>query len=355
MGCMTVSLMRGVGAGLLVTVLLGGAAQAQRRPMDIPDTTQKDAPQQGRTRLYLTDGTYQLVLSYKVVGKVVRYRSAERNGEVEEIPLSLVDMTATAKWASGHEAGSTEQQDRQVVLSPELAKEEAARVARTPEIATNLHLPEEDSVLVLDTFEGTPELIPLPQQGSDLNKETAHAVLKTAINPASTAHRIGSLPGPTADVQLHVEEPVFYVRVGQDDEGDTGGGTITVDTHGASGRATPDGGAEASEYVIERLDPRQDARIVDSFRIAMLDSNAKQRDVIEMNGELLPGGKWVKLTPKERLDFGEYALVEVLSAQAVNLNVWDFGVHSAAAENVEAIRPEAPRPAALERRQLDPQ
>lgn len=350
---MMVMRMRVVGFGLLLMVLMGGAAQAQRRPMDIPDTTQKDGPQQGRTRLYLTDGTYQLVLSYKVVGKVVRYRSAERDGELEEIPLSLVDLAATAKWANGHATGVTDQ-ERQVVLSPELAKEEAARAARIPEVAPNLHLPEEDSVLVLDTFEGTPELVPLPQQGSDLNKETAHAVLKTAINPASTAHRIGSLPGPTADVQLHVDDPVFYVRVGEDDEGDAGGAAITVDTHGASGRATPSGGAEASEYVIERLDPRQDARIVDSFRIAMLDSNLKQRDVIEVKAELLPGGKWVKLTPREKLEFGEYALVEVLSAQDVNLNVWDFGVHSAVKENVEAIRPEVPRPATLERRQPDP-
>jgi hypothetical protein len=50
------------------------------------------------------------------------------------------------------------------------------------------------------------------------------------------------------------------------------------------------------------------------------------------------------------LEFGEYALIEVLSDHEINLNVWDFGVHSDAKENVEAIRPEAKKPVTLERR-----
>jgi hypothetical protein len=343
--------MRAVWAGMAVLAVVSAMpAGAQRRPMDVPDDSARSVPQQGRTRLYLTDGSYQLVLGYKVVGKVVRYRSAERDGEVEEIPLTLVDLVKTRQWADAHADGAGSSAQDHAVLSPELAKEEAERAARMPEVAPRLHLPEEDSVLVLDTFEGAPELVPVGQQGSDLNRETAHAVLKGAINPASTAHRILTLNGATADVQLHVDEPVFYVRLGKDDEDDAGGDALVVDTHGASGRATPAGGAEGSEYVIERLDARDDARLVDSFRIGMLDSGQKQRDVVEMNAEVLPGGHWLKLTPKERLEFGEYALVEVLGAGAVNLNVWDFGVHSAAKENVEAIRAEPERPAALERR-----
>ncbi|MES2392170.1 MAG: hypothetical protein V4555_11055, partial [Acidobacteriota bacterium] len=256
----------GVEAGLLA-LLVAGPAHAQRRPMDVPDTTEKGAPQQGRTRLYLADGSYQVVLGFKVVGKVVRYRSAERDGEVEEIPLTLVDMAKTKQWADEHEGGGpvTSPQDRPV-LSPELAKEETARAARMPEVAPRLRLPEEDSMLVMDTFEGGPELVPLPQQGSDLNKETAHAVLKGPINPASTPHRIVALNGYTADVQLHVDDPVFFVRVGKDDDEEASGGALVVDTHGASGRATPAGGAQGNEYVIERVDVRQDARIVDSFR-----------------------------------------------------------------------------------------
>src|SRR5579875_4055675 len=113
--------------------------QQQHRPMDVPDATQNTIPPE-RTRLILKDGTYQLVLSYRVVGDVVRYRSAERDGEEEEVPLALVDLPATEKWKKDHEPGArAPAQNGPPVLSPELAREEAARSALTPEIAPNLN------------------------------------------------------------------------------------------------------------------------------------------------------------------------------------------------------------------------
>jgi hypothetical protein len=335
--------------GCIVLFQMFSAALAQHRPMDVPDTTANDtAP--AHTRLILKDGTYQLVLSYKVVGDVVRYRSAERNGEEEEIPLSLVDLAATERWKKDHEPGA-HPADQTPVLSPELAKEEAARAALTPEVAPDLNLPEEDSVLALDTFRGTPELIPLPQSGSDLNKETGHSVQKGAINPASAPHRIADIPRQRADIQLHVPDPVFYVRVGSNDDTQiTSGGAFTVDTHGASGRATPSSGDPDNPYVIERVDVRYDERVLSSFQPTRLGTGHTQPDLIEMRSEPLPGGHWLKLRPLQPLDFGEYALVEVLGPNTVNLSVWDFGVHSDAPENVEAIHPEPKRNPSLEHR-----
>jgi hypothetical protein len=320
--------------------------------MDVPNPAQStDEPT--RTRLILKDGSYQLILSYQVVGDVVRYRSAERDGQEEEIPLALVDLAATEKWKKDHEPGAQASQSAESpVLSPELAKEEAARAALTPEVAPDLRLPEEDSVLALDTFRGTAELVPMPQSGSDLNKETAHGMLKGTINPASSPHRITDIPRERADIQLHVPDPVFYVRVngGNDEDLVTSGGAFTVDTHGASGRATPSGGDPNNAYVVERVDVRADVRIVDSFRIGLLGTGRTQRDLVETKAEVLPGGHWMKLTPLQPLDFGEYALIEVLGPDAVNLDVWDFGVHSDAQDNVEAIHPEPKRAPSLERR-----
>ena len=45
-------------------------------------------------RLYLKDGTYQLVREYKVEGDRLRYYTVER-GDWEEIPLELVDLKRT--------------------------------------------------------------------------------------------------------------------------------------------------------------------------------------------------------------------------------------------------------------------
>jgi len=338
-----------------VVLLLGAVhAYAQRRVMDVPDAVYPNAPV--RMRLILKDGSYQLVLDYKVVGSVVRYRSAERNGASEDVPLALVDLAATQKWAHDHTpAAVAEAAQQRSVLSPELAREEAERAARTPEVAPDLRLPEEDSILVLDTFRGTPELVPLPQQGTDLNRETAHTVQKLAINPASSPHRLLDIPGNKSDIQVHVPDPVFYVRLGKDDSDADTGGAFIVDTtdHPSIGREVPAGSAESSGYVIERLDPRMDSRVLDSFRIAWLagqPGSRAQPDIIEFKEEPLPGGHWLKLTPRAPLDFGEYALVEVLNGREVNASIWDFGVHSAAPENVEAIHPEPRRPASLERR-----
>jgi hypothetical protein len=50
----------------------------------------------------------------------------------------------------------------------------------------------------------------------------------------------------------------------------------------------------------------------------------------------------MKVVPKEPLIFGEYALMEVLSQQDVNLDVWDFGVDPTAPENKNTRMPVQP-------------
>jgi hypothetical protein len=274
----------------------------------------------------------------------VRFQSAERDGETEEIPLARVDLPATERWRQEHTTAP-----QGPVLSPELAAEETARHALRPEVAPNLRLPEEDSVLALDNYQGTPELVPLAQEGSDLNRETAHATQKLAINPASAAHQIAELAGSASEVKVHALQPAIYVRIGED-FADAPGGGMVIDTHGASGRATPAGGTERSGYVLERLDVRRDTRILSSFKIAWLDTGRTQPDVIELKQEPLPGGHWLLLTPATPLEIGEYALVEVLSGDALNLNVWDFGIHPEAKESYEAIKPDVRKPATLGRR-----
>jgi hypothetical protein len=319
-----------------------------------------------RTRLILKDGSYQVVMSYQVKGKIVSYVSAERDA-TEEIPAELIDWDATHKWERQHLA--TESVDAgqglavaatpNPAIDPELLKEEADRAAWTPEVAPDLRLPELDSVLALDTFHGAPELVPLVQSEGELNRTTGHNILKLAINPRSASHQIEQLKGVEAAVQLHVETPAIYVRLGDDSGVMRGGTPLTVDTHGAvaGGKMDASGGASSggsadSGYVMVRADVRTDTRVLASFNIGVLGGGVKQQeDVIEMASEVLPGGHWMKLTPKRPLDFGEYALMEVVSENEINLGVWDFGVHPVAPENRDAIKPEPKRPVTLERRE----
>jgi hypothetical protein len=304
-----------------------------------------------RTRLYLKDGSFQVVLSYSVKGSNVFYLSAERGAEEEIIPLNLVDLDKTHAWEQRSEA--QKQGTSPAQIDPELAKEEADRAARSPEVAKNLHLPDEDSVLVLDTYQGQPQLAILQQTDGELNRQQAHNILRQTINPMAHAHQLVEIKGQTAPVQLHVADPEIFVRMDDDDAQPTSGGAFQVDTEGNRGRKV-ESPSPKSEYVIVRVDVRRDVRIVTSFRIGLLGSSSRQADVIETTRTLMPGGHWLKIVPKEPLSFGEYALMEVIDAKTVNTGVWDFGVQPTAGPNRDAILPEVRRAPALAPRRTQP-
>ena len=320
----------------------GVAVPAQRTSLGGSQTA---APR--RLRLILKDGSYQVVFSYKVVGKRVSFVSAERNGEVEEIPAELVDLPATQRWEAQH---NPEAQQGPPMLDPELLKEEASRAALSPEVAPDLRLAPEDSVLAVDTWHGAPELVPMNQAASDLNKQTAHGIQRLKINPRAATHQLLELKGEKADVQMHVAQPEIYVRLDADEP--SAAGALTVDTHGANAAESPRRKAsEASQYVIVRVDVRQDLRVVASFDTQVVGGNTRtQQDVIETTMTPLPGGHWLKIVPQQPLLFGEYALVELLNERELNLSVWDFGVHATAPENRDVIYPEKKKPATLGRR-----
>jgi hypothetical protein len=313
----------------------------------------------------LKDGSYQVVMSYSVKGNVVSYVSAERGG-TEEIPADLVDWDKTHKWERAHAdasgdkngAGEAVGTGSAPAIDPELEKEEADRRALTPEVAPDLKLPEQDSVLALDYYQGTPELVPLVQSDGELNRETSHNVLRLTLNPRAASHAIVELKGVQSAVQMHVAQPEIYLRVGEDSGVSRSGQVFTVDTHGAGSEKrsavtneTSSGGSQYSGYVMVRADVRTDARVVASFNIgAVGDKRKPQQDVVETKTETLPGGHWMKITPVRPLDFGEYALMEIVSDNAVNSAVWDFGVHPIAPENRDVIKPQPKKPVQLERR-----
>src|SRR6185437_9179616 len=83
-------------AALLVFLAVPHGYALQGAHKTLPATDSASAPR--RTRLFLKDGSYQIVMSYRVVGNLVRYISAERDGAEEEIPLALVDFDATHRW-----------------------------------------------------------------------------------------------------------------------------------------------------------------------------------------------------------------------------------------------------------------
>jgi hypothetical protein len=349
--------------GLVVLMLGGACVQAQLASRDGKNATSSEVQSARRTRLILKDGTYQVVLRYKVVGARVTFVSAERAGEVEEIPLDLVDLDATKQWEQRHADPTVDPtvdangDERRPVpaIDPEVLKEEADRRALSPEVAPDLRLVPEDSVLALDTFHAVPELVPLLQSSGDLNKETGHSILRAVLNPNASTHEVLELKGEKSPVQLHVNDPGFYLRM--DDEAAPSGEVFSVETHGASSsEAVKEKRRTPSRYAIVRVDVRQGARVVASFHVTANGwaegAPQRQEDVVDTTATLLPGGHWTKIVPTENLLFGEYCLIEILGENQVNLSVWDFGVHPTAPENRDVIRPEK-RKGGLEKRPED--
>lgn len=319
------------------------------------DLPRESAPGAGlkRTRLYLKDGSFQVVLSYRVRGDNVFYLSAERGAEEEIIPVRLVDLDATQAWEERQRAVASGVPA--VQIDPELAREEADRAARNPEVAKDLRLPDDDSVLALDTYRGEPQLAPLQQTNGELNRQTAHNILRQTLNPLASAHQLVEIKGETAPVQLHVPDPELFVRMDDDTTSEpVHSGSFQVDTGGSKAARPLEPPSPKSEYVIVRVDVRRGVRIVTSFNLGLLGSARRQADVIETKRTLLPGGHWLKIVPREQLAFGEYALLEVLDDRTVNTCVWDFGVRPTAGPNRDAIVPEQRRAPVLAPRRSVP-
>ena len=341
--------------GLCALMVLSVPALSQRTSMTASPPSEQ-APH--RTRLILKDGSYQIVMSYRINGDRVLFISAERGGTEEQIPVALVDFDATHRWEQKHAVAAPDEMGQTKApppaIDPELQKDEDERRSLTPEVAPDLRLPEQESALALDTYQGTAELVPLTQSAGDLNQRTSHNLLRSPLNPLAASHMIVQLRGEKSMVQLHVNQPVLYMRLGDESGIRTGSAPLMVDTHGASQapavKGNDSGGSAESQYVVVRVDVRQNARVVASFSVSQLGEVRQQDDVVETITEILPGGHWLKVTPRKPLSFGEYALMEILSPRDVNLGVWDFGIHPTAPDNRDALKPVPSRPVTLERR-----
>src|SRR5262249_22326638 len=160
-------------------------------------------------RLILKDGSYQLASEWEVKGNRVRYFSAER-GEWEEVPNSMVDWDATDKFQKERNQGKPVPEAAE--LDKELEAERQADEARSPRVAPGLQLPEGGGVVLLDTFQGQPQLVELQQSGGDINRNMKTNILRAAVNPIASAKQTIEVAGPHAKVQAHALLPSIYIR-----------------------------------------------------------------------------------------------------------------------------------------------
>jgi hypothetical protein len=298
-------------------------------------------------RLILKDGSYQLVKSYEMRGDRVHYLSAERN-EWEELPSSLVDWPATEKYEKDRAAGASVPEAAQ--LDRDLDAERELEEASLPQVAPGLRLPEDSGVFLLDNYKGEPQLLEVQQTAGDLNRNTKGNILRATINPIASARQTIELEGAHAAVQSHVGVPSIYLKIDSapgDDHQGKDSREKSADDSARDATPQPQRPQQPEQAIVPfdrfrivRADVKGGKRILGAVKRAITGNVSQEQHLAKSTIDRVSGG-WLKITPTESLAPGEYAVVEMLGKEGMNLYVWDFGVNPNAPANANPWKPEA--------------
>ena len=242
-------------------------------------------------KLFLKDGSYELVKSYEVQGDRVRYYSLDRS-DWEEIPKSLVDFEATRHA----EAAKKAKQAKQLKAAEELQSQRFDIPANNGyQIKPGIRLPGNGGVYAYDGI----RVIHLIQDPAKVVTDKKRiALIMVMPGPLLKKQALVVLPSDKAAVRITVPQPVFYVE----------------DTDNWAMRAQ-----------LVPLTQRKDSRVVEKIQSGIgLGKSGEKRDAIPLERKQLAAGVY-ELKPMQPLDSGEYALGELLN-EKLNIAVWDFGI-----------------------------
>ena len=126
------------------------------------------------------------------------------------------------------------------------------------------------------------------------------------------------MKGAHAKIQSHVATPAIYVDIDQGALND-----LSLN----------------NRFRIVRADVKKDTRVIGNLKVTFTGKTSQEGNFLPTNVEKVGTGEWVKVTPAQPLPPGEYAVVEMLGQEEINLYVWDFGVNANAPANPDTWRP----------------
>jgi hypothetical protein len=238
-------------------------------------------------KLFLKDGTYQLVREYQVTEGRVRFYSIERS-EWEEMPSNMVDLKRTEQ----------ERQARDQELkkdAEEMAAEEKFEREQRNERA---RIPQEPGVYLA---EGQ-EIRTFKQAESKVNTSKGRSVLRAvAPAPVVSGKATVELEGEHSAAVVNASRPEFYMRL-----------------------------AHEERFGIVKLYPKKGVRVVQKWSIIPV-----SKEIVEEQQDVPIFRKQVdealyKIWPEAPLEPGEYAVIEFTEGKG-NVQSWDFAYHPAAA------------------------
>jgi hypothetical protein len=238
-------------------------------------------------KLYLKDGSYQLVREYKVESDRVSFYSLDRD-DWEEVPAALVDLDKTKAEIKAHTDAI--QADR----AAQAAEDNAERAARK-EVAS---VPMDPGVYLIEEQDtGPAKLTPFKVGESKVVTNKRRSVLK-AITPVPlvTGKATLELDGLHAQQGTANRSPEFYIRL-----------------------------SEEERFGILRLSEHKGNRVVEKLTIQpVIKETTQEPDLVEVFRQQV-GDQLFKIWPQKPLDPGEYAVVQY-SLDKVDMQVWDFFV-----------------------------
>ncbi len=238
-------------------------------------------------KLYMKDGSDQLVREYKVENDRVKFYSIDRD-EWEEVPLALADLDKTkAEIKARADAIRAD-------AAAENAENKAERTARK-EVAS---VPQEPGVYLIDDRKPAAQNRPAFQVGESKVVNAQRRSVLRAISPVPMVAGKATLEldGPHSSQGTDNRNPEFYIRLSEDERFD-----------------------------ILRLGEHKGNRVVEKLTIQpVINEYTQEPDLVESFRQQVADGLF-KIWPQKPLDPGEYAVVQY-SMEKLDMQVWDFFV-----------------------------
>jgi hypothetical protein len=234
-------------------------------------------------KLYTTDGQYQIVREYQVVGDRVRFYSIDRS-DWEEVPASMIDLKRTHSEAAAQQA-ATEQVTKQFDDEAAAAKAEREELAKIPQDSGVYRM--EDGKL--RTF---------PVADITVRTKKGNTLLRVLTPlPIIEGKSTVELAGEHSANVVHDDRPEFYFQLDKEES-----------------------------FGIIKVTPNRDVRVVEQVETVPISKEyIETRELVQTFTKQLPGDNFYKIWPQDALSPGEYALIEYVDRQ-VDMRVWDFRI-----------------------------